>query len=292
MASQSPGRRQTAVTRRPQVEVGAPFVDADELVRALTELGLAPNEARLYISMLRLDTPTAAELSRSSGVPRPKVYEALGALETRGFCALVGARVTGYRAVEPKLALHDWIRHRDHERAAAAERDQALADMLTNLLPRPQVRPAPDPPEYMEAISGRTRTTGAIEEIIGRARQSVWMMQQPPWLQPRSRWNVAEVAALERGAEVRVIYSAEAARDRRRWVALMEAGGECRVLDDLPMKLLVRDGAEALISLRDANTGEQSTLSAAVRHPDLAGPLGLLFEQHWDKAKPLRKGAV
>jgi hypothetical protein len=56
------------------------------------------------------------------------------------------------------------------------------------------------------------------------------------------------------------------------------------------MKLLVRDDVEALISLRDSNTGEQSILSATVRHPDLAGPLALLFEQHWEKAKALRNG--
>jgi HTH-type transcriptional regulator, sugar sensing transcriptional regulator len=268
-----------------------PFVDADELVRSLSGLGLAPNEGRLYLSLLRLDAPTAAELARSSGVPRPKVYEALGALETRGFCAAVGGRVTRYRAVPPDLALPDWIRHRDHERAAAGERDQALADMLTRLLPRPQARLMSGPPEYMEAISGRTRTTAAIEEIIGRAERSVRMMQQPPWLQPRSRWNVAEIDAVDRGVDVRVIYSFEAGRDRRRWNGLADAGGDCRQLDDLPMKLLVRDDVEALISLRDANTGEQSLLSAAVRHPDLAAPLALLFEQHWERAKPLRKGA-
>lgn len=304
MASQSPGGKNSVVRRRlsaasagpsaasagPSPDSSAPFVDADELVHSLTELGLAPNEGRLYLSLLRLDAPTAAELSRSSGVPRPKVYEALGALETRGFCAAVGGRVTRYRAVAADLALRDWIRHRDHERAAAGEREQALGDMLTRLLPRPQARLASGAPEYMEAISGRTRTTAAIEEIIGRAERSVRMMQQPPWLQPRSRWNVAETAAVERGADVRVVYSPEAARDSRRWVSLADVGGECRQLEDLPMKLLVRDDVEGLISLRDANTGEQSTLSATVRHPDLVGPLALLFEQHWEKAKPLRKG--
>jgi sugar-specific transcriptional regulator TrmB len=271
-------------------EPSASFVEAEELVRSLTELGLAPNEARLYLPLLRLELPTAAELARSAGVPRPKVYEALGALETRGFCARVGGQVTRYRAVPAEVALRDWIRHRDHERAAASEREQALGDMLTRLLPRPHARPASDPPEYMEAISGRTRTTAAIEEIIGRAERSVRMMQQPPWLQPRSRWNVAESAAVERGVDVRVIYSAEAARDRRRWIRLLDAGGHCRTLEELPMKLLVCDDSEALISLRDANSGEQSMLSATVRHPDLAKPLALLFEQHWEKAKPLQKG--
>ena len=59
------------------------------------------------------------------------------------------------------------------------------------------------------------------------------------------------------------------------------------MLAGLPMKLMVRDGEEALISLRDAGTGAQSVTTVAVRHPDLVAPLGTLFEQQWRKARAL-----
>src|SRR5205807_3364011 len=55
-----------------------------EATRLLTELGLAVNEARVYLALLRFfDSPTAAEAASAAGVPRPKVYEALQALEGR-----------------------------------------------------------------------------------------------------------------------------------------------------------------------------------------------------------------
>jgi sugar-specific transcriptional regulator TrmB len=291
MAGQSPARTRKqgpAPVAAPASQAPPALVDREELTRSLTGLGLSQNEARLYVALLRLSDGTAAELARESGVPRPKVYEALGAMESRGFCTTVGDRVTRYRPVPPDSALRAWTRHRDHERAALAEREQTLAETLIGLLPKPVDTGAPPPPpDYLEAVSGRTRTTETLEEVIGRSERTLWMLMQPPWLQPRTRWNVAEVAAVRRGVQVRVVYTAEAARNRERLADLLEAGGECRVTDEIPMKLLVRDETEAVVSLRDARSGEQTITSVAIRHPDLAKPLGLLFREQWDEATPI-----
>ncbi len=292
MPGQSPDRREATIAAAGTDRGLSRLLDADELPRSLTELGLSLTEARLYLALLRLSDGTAAQLARESGVPRPKVYEALGALESRGFCSTVGDRVTRYRPVPADVALRDWIRHRDHERAARGERDQALSETLIRLLPKPEAAGTTPAPDYLEAISGRARTTETLEEIIGRAERTVWMLMQPPWLQQRSRWNVAEAAAARRGVQVRVIYSPESVRDPERIAGLLRAGGECRVLPELPMKLLVRDGIEALVSLRDARSGEQTITSVAMRHPDLAKPLGLLFRQLWKKAEPIEEGAL
>jgi len=69
--------------------------------------------------------------------------------------------------------------------------------------------------------------------------------------------------------------------------ALVEAGGGVRVSNAVPMKLLVRDGVEAMISLRDPVTGAQGLTSAVIRHPDLVGPLQLLFDKEWKRGRRL-----
>lgn len=259
----------------------------DELVRSLGELGLTQNEGRVYLALLILDRPTAAETAREAGVPRPKVYEALGSLEAKGFCSSAGGTVTRYRADAPATTLQAWLRHRQHERMAAADREQTIAENLIGLLPVPGSQPAGGAPDFIEAITGRARTSEALEQLISKAERSISMMTQPPFLQPRPRWNVAEIAALRRGVDVRIIYTPAVLSDRNRWVDLVEAGGNAAVLDELPMKLLVCDNAAALISLRDAATGEQSATTAHVRHPDLAHSLALLFEEQWQSARAL-----
>ncbi len=82
----------------------------------------------------------------------------------------------------------------------------------------------------------------------------------------------------------------EALADDDRDRALLDAGGEIRVAPGVPMKLLVRDGVEAMISLRDPATGQQGLTSAVIRHPDLVGPLQLLFNREWRKARRMAPG--
>ena len=259
----------------------------DARIAGLVELGLTLTEARAYVGLLQLAPATAAEVAERAGVPRPKVYEALRALEQRGFCSVGGGRVATFEPVPAELALAGWLRHREQDRRLAAEQDERLADELVRLLPAPGERQARAAFDYLEALFGRARTSEALERVIGAAERTVDMIQQPPFLQPRSRWNVAEVEAVERGVRVRVLYTPEAIADEHRYADLRRAGGEVRVAERVPMKLLVRDGVEAMISLRDPVTGRQGITSAVIRHPDLVGPLQLLFRREWRAARPL-----
>jgi sugar-specific transcriptional regulator TrmB len=263
-----------------------------EATRLLTELGLTVNEARVYLALLRFfESATAAEAATAAGVPRPKVYEALQALEGRGFSKSIGGRVRRFIPVEPDTALRGWLSHREHERAEMSERDQMRVQTLERLLPAPATAAGTQVADFIEAISGQVPTTEALDDIVSRATRTLDIMLQPPFVQPRPRWNVMEVEALDRGVEVRAIYTPQALEDARRFEDIVRHGGHARVLPGLPMKLMVRDGEEALISLRDAGTGAQSVTTVAVRHPDLVAPLSTLFEQQWRKARALPQAA-
>ena len=244
----------------------APAREADdaEATRLLTELGLTVNEARVYLALLRFESPTAAEAARAAGVPRPKVYEALQALEGRGFSKSIGGRVRQYIGVEPETALRGWLVHREHERAEMSERDQIRVERLGRLVPAPASQDGAQAADFIGAISGQVPTTKALDDLVSRTTQTLEIMLQPPFVQPRPRWNVMEVEALERGVQVRAIYTPEALEDARRFEDILRHGGQVRMLAQLPMKLMVRDHEEALISLRDAGTGAQSVTTVAV----------------------------
>jgi sugar-specific transcriptional regulator TrmB len=261
--------------------------DGAEATRLLTELGLTVNEARVYLALLRSESPTAAEAANAAGVPRPKVYEALQALEGRGFSKSIGGRVRRFVPVDPKSALRGWLSHREHERAEMSERDRIRVETLGRLLPAPAADAGRQVADFIEAISGQVPTAEALDDLVSRATQTLNIMLQPPFVQPRPRWNVMEVEALERGVQVRAIYTPQALEDARRFEDIVRHGGQARMLAQLPMKLMVRDHEEALISLRDAGTGAQSVTTVAVRHPDLVAPLITLFEQQWKKARAL-----
>ena len=281
-------RQPAAAEPGPQDSNGELSGDEEELTRPLTALGLTYNESRAYLAVLGAAELTAAEAAARAGVPRPKIYEALASLESKGFCRSLGGPVRCYAAADPAAALEHWAQHREQEREVLAERDQENVALLIRQLPQPPAAPTVEIPDFMEAISGRLPTTQVLEEVISNSRNSLHEMLQPPFLQPRPRWNVQEIEAVKRGVDVRVVYTAEGTQDPQRYLPLLEAGGKVRVIDRLPMKLLVSDDSEALISLRDASTGAQSVTTARVRHADLVAPLEALFQQVWRKAKPIK----
>jgi sugar-specific transcriptional regulator TrmB len=261
----------------------------DAGIRGLTELGLTVTEARAYLALLDQPMMTAAQVATRARIARPKVYEALRLLEDRGFCkALAQEGATVFRPLPPTQALPHWARQREHERHLLGEREAALADELAQMLPHPDVatQEHPELPAYLEAVVGRVETVDALESIIDRAQSTLLHMTQPPWLQPRTHWNKSELRALDRGVTIRTLYPRIVLSDEDRWRALVDRGVEVRFADEIPMKLVIRDEQEAMVSLRDPVSGEQSLSNVLISHRDLVAPLGILFERAWADAQP------
>lgn len=88
------------------------------LLDQLSALGLTEYEAKVYLALLSEHPATGYQISKSSGVPRSMVYEALGRLEARG-AALKSEeeKATLYRPVSPAVLLDRYEREA-RERAA------------------------------------------------------------------------------------------------------------------------------------------------------------------------------
>jgi hypothetical protein len=69
----------------------------------------------------------------------------------------------------------------------------------------------------------------------------------------------------------------------RRFVA---AGEEARVVDELPLKLVLIDERVALFTMDDPVAGRGALTIMVVEHPGLAGLLKLAFESVWERGKP------
>lgn len=273
-----PGKRRAPRTRVEDV--------GDTDVRNLVDLGLTLTEARAYVALVKGPSVTAAELATRADIARPKIYEALQLLEEHGFCKSIAThRATLFRAVPASEALPRWIAQRDEARLLLAEQDAATTEKLVASLPEPEeAGAAVDPFAFLEPVFGRTRTGQAFVDLMDRAEKSIDNMTQPPFQQAKSRWNAAELKAMGRGVVVRTLFTTASLEDPDRWLPLAEAGGEVRVATSIPMKLIIRDGVEAMIALRDLETGQQGVGNVIIRHPDLVGALLLLFEQAWQQA--------
>jgi HTH-type transcriptional regulator, sugar sensing transcriptional regulator len=261
-----------------------------ELVASLGELGLTPNLSRAYVALLRHGSATASEIAVRAGVPRPKIYDILQSLDRYGLCTSGGSRVASWTAVSPDIALPELVRRRDQERKAQAGRDQELARLLVESLPEPaDLAPAPES-ALIEALIGRARIAREFEALLERAEKTLDIVQAMPLVQTADRWNVVECSAIERGVEVRVLFTPETAKEPGRYTSLLAAGGEGRLSNNLALKLALRDGEEALVALRDPSftsvDGDGMT-SIRIMQPDLVAPLQTLFRREWRRGLPL-----
>src|SRR5438128_9552001 len=110
-------------------------VDFQRFWRRLQQLGLNAYESRSYLVLLGHPKFKALELAARAHVPRQKIYEVLDSLVEKGFAQVVQERTKLFSAVEPSLAIPNYVGRREQaleqELAEQSRLAAALIDDLT-----------------------------------------------------------------------------------------------------------------------------------------------------------------
>ena len=102
--------------------------------------------------------------------------------------------------------------------------------------------------------------------------------------------NVAGVELLRRGVEARSVYERSLYNDPAQVEAVgsfVAAGEQARVVDELPLKLVLIDERIALIEMEDPVAGAHGLTIMVVEHPAHARLLKLAFERVWERGEEL-----
>jgi Cd2+/Zn2+-exporting ATPase len=133
-----------------------------EMLDQLTALGMTEYEARVYLALLGEHPATGYQISRTAGIPRSMVYEALGRLEMRG--AVLKSpeeKATLYRPVAPEVLL-------DRYEAEAQRRARILREGLAPLYQQQDEG-------RLWNFSGRREALQYAAELIGRAERELML---------------------------------------------------------------------------------------------------------------------
>ncbi|KUM96401.1 TrmB family transcriptional regulator [Streptomyces yokosukanensis] len=258
-------------------------------VNDLMSLGLARYEARVYLSLIRRGSYTAAEVAREADVPRQRVYDVLDALVRRHLVTARPGRVATYSAVTPELAL---ARLMTVQRESVDRLERVSQDLAGALQPLWSLgRQHTDPLDYIEVLRDPKAISERFADIQRQARHELLTFCKPPFVAPAENTEgLAVVHRLHRaGGVVRAIYLDDALGDPetvehvRRFAA---AGEEARFAPELPLKLVVADASLVLCDMPDPVAGAGSTTTLFIEHPALAGCLRLAFHTVWKDAAP------
>ncbi len=134
-----------------------------DLLTDLTRIGFTEYEAKVYLALLSDSPATGYQLSKTSGVPRSMVYEALSRLHTRGaVLESLEDRAAVYRPLPPELLLE---RHHD-------EHVQLMDTLRAGLMKRYNA-----PTEHrVWSLSGRRSIVTYAAQVIEQAQKEVFLV--------------------------------------------------------------------------------------------------------------------
>lgn len=246
----------------------------------LEALGLTDIDEQVYTALLGRPHMAATQVAEEVGRGLSVVRAAVARLEDLGFVSRLPGSPTRLAATRPEVAVGALVARRTEELSDAADAAQQLSARFPKAM-----RARPD--ELVEIVVGKSAVAARFVQLTREVRTELLVLDRPPYAQNASSSNTSEMDVLGRGAKVRGIYAPEAfempgAYDQS--LAAVRAGEDARVHGDVPLKLAIADGVEALLPL-DSDGVVDSVL--VVRAPTVVSSLVRLFDLLWAQAWPL-----
>jgi HTH-type transcriptional regulator, sugar sensing transcriptional regulator len=252
----------------------------NDLVAQLTRLGLTSYEAKAYLTLIRRDSFTAAQVSRQSGLPRQRIYDVLGSLVQKGLASARPGSVVKYAATSPDLAI-DLLVEAHRRQLAEMEREaRSIVDGLKPAFEAGQTHT--DPLEYIEVLRDRRAINERFAELQQSVKREILVFTKPPYATPPQE-NVEGLQVIKTH-EARSIYEfgvfddPAVAEGVRRFV---EAGEDARFVPQLPLKLVIIDETIVMFGMEDPVAGSSDLTIVVVEHSSLARVLKTAFDAIW-----------
>ncbi|MEO6350599.1 MAG: helix-turn-helix domain-containing protein [Candidatus Limnocylindrales bacterium] len=252
-----------------------------ELVAQLTRLGLTSYEAKAYLTLIRRDSFTAAQVARQSGLPRQRIYDVLGSLVQKGLAVSRPGTVVKYAATAPELAIDLLLTaHRDD--LSRMERD--ARGMVNDLKPAYEAGQVhTDPLEYIEVLRDRRAINERFAELQSNVKKEILVFTKPPYATPPQE-NVEGLEVIETH-EARSLYEFSVFDDgavTRGVKRFVDAGEQARFVPELPLKLVIIDETIVMFGMEDPVAGSAELTIVVVEHQSLAKVLKTAFNAIWE----------
>lgn len=248
----------------------------------LTQLGLTPTEAQVYLALLQNGALGASAIAAATGLARTAVYPSVGSLVDKGLVNAGEGYGSRFSAVPAEQALPHLLEH-DKEALLQRERlTRELVERISSLEEREEA--APD--EVIQVIRSPRAVAERFDRLQLEAERQIDVFCKPPFFQRMG--NPTQEKAQRRGVRYRSLYEKSALEDpviRPFFSSWLSSGEEARICDqELPHKLAIFDAQVVLMPL--IRPGEQ-TKTLLIRHPQLAQSLSLAFEYVWERSEPI-----
>ncbi|MGW6897210.1 LuxR C-terminal-related transcriptional regulator [Streptomyces sp. NPDC054919] len=245
----------------------------------LASLGVSEAGELLYRHLLRYGPLPTDELAAALGQSPVDVTEQAESLATHQLVTLTAGAPGRWAAAAPEVALERLIGYRQGELSLARA---SLSDLMAEYREGHQPGQAPGPVEVLEGSEVCRRR---YAQAVANTTRELLVLSRPPFL-IGTGVTVDVLGILDRNVRCRSVYDRHALEQPgclNDITTYQAAGEQVRVLDELPVKLLVSDRTTALLFGGDDRPGQW----LAVNGSSLVAGLVSLFELLWERSVPL-----
>ena len=266
-----------------------------EIISKLQELGLSRREAEIYLALLTKKELTAPEIAKITSVSRTKCYEILQNLTKRKVCnSSIKNKLKYFSAIEPKIAFQNLIDVYEDDlnrRKSIAEKSRSdLAELFKGKMN------ANDPLDYIEIITDIGQVRERWFKIQKNAKKELLGFTKQPYIVTLEENIEDESKALQNKVMVKGVYeykNINSPEEKQNLIKMLlsyqELGEELRLVEELPMKLVVSDEKIVMFTLDDRVSLKSSITTMVIDHPNFAGALKKVFESYWASAITLEE---
>ncbi len=244
-------------------------------------LGIEPEVEIVYRALLRTPNVSGSVLATDLDLAVNAIDKAMATLVTAGL--VLAAEDGTFAAAPPAVALGAMITTQRDALRIAEQELPVLAEAHRTAAPATRIT------DLIEVVTGVDAVRHRYLQVQLSARAELRHFITAPFVAVPPEENPAEKAATDRGVRVRailehaVLETPGAVEDT---AESLRRGVEIRVVDRLPMKLLLADAELALVPLAADPEGEPGAVM--LQRSGLVTALDALFETTWRLAYPLR----
>jgi len=265
-------------------------MDFQRFWRRLQQTGLNAYESRSYLVLIGHPRFKALELAARAHVPRQKIYEVLDSLVEKGFAQVVQEKTKLFSAVEPSLAVPNYMARRAQALQQELGEQARLAGSLVEDLNASysEGQGGRGTLDFLHIVNEPGQTAAQYREMLGEVEAEYLEFSRPPYaVDPLDEQLVRRAAS--RGVRCRLLYEAGSldGDHRSRLREQRQAGVEIRETPSLPLKLALFDAHKGLIALLDPVITKPTWTSLLFDHPGLGEAMKGLFEERWRRATEL-----
>jgi sugar-specific transcriptional regulator TrmB/CheY-like chemotaxis protein len=155
------------------METGETLIpDEQEALPLLKDFGLAGDEARVYVGLLRMGSGKVSEISHFTNTDRVKGYKILETLRNQGFVTSTLSSPILFSANEPKLIFDEILKKKKNKIQQLEKNHIRLIEILENLKGRKAEANLPK----LTVISGRDNIYDQIKKIIDDTTDELYLV--------------------------------------------------------------------------------------------------------------------